>query len=75
VNFTAVSTTGGTGIQIKNNSGCTINGLTLTGFDTQFDFRDDAPTSNVQADGSNANEASSYTTSTTVASDFSWATN
>jgi len=75
VNFTAVSTAGGMGIQIKNNSGCTINGLTLTGFDNQFDFRDNAPTSNVQADGSNANETGSYSTSTSVANDFSWVTN
>ncbi|WP_229724488.1 hypothetical protein [Winogradskyella forsetii] len=75
VNFTAVSSTGGTGIQIKNNSGCTINGLTLTGFDTKFDFRDDAPVSNVLANGSNADETATYSTSTTVASDFTWATN
>ncbi|WP_282085466.1 beta strand repeat-containing protein [Aquimarina algiphila] len=75
VNFTAVSTMGGTGIQIKNDSGCTINGLTLTGFDTQFDFRDSAPASNVQADSADANEATTYNTSTTEASDFAWATN
>ena len=75
VNFTAVSATGGTAIQIKNNSGCTINGLSLSGFDTQFDFRDNAPTSNVLADGSNADETATYSTSTTVASDFTWATN
>ncbi|WP_348634908.1 hypothetical protein [Winogradskyella sp. SYSU M77433] len=75
VNFTAVSSTGGTGIQIKNNSGCTINGLTLTGFDTQFDFRDNAPASNVQADGANADEAASYASSTTTSGDFSWINN
>ena len=74
VNFTAVSTTGGTGIQIKNNSGATINGLSLTGFDTQFDFRDSAPASNLQADGADANEATTYSTSTTTAADFAWAT-
>lgn len=75
VNFTAVSGSGGIGIQIKNNSGVTINGLTLTGFDTLFDFRDNAPVSNVQADGADADEAGTYTSSTTVATDFSWATN
>lgn len=75
VNFTAVSTTGGTAIQIKNDSGCTINGLTLTGFDTQFDFRDNAPTSNVQADGADADETVTYNTSTTTAAMFEWATN
>lgn len=75
VNFTAVSTTGGTAIQIKNDSGCTINGLTLSGFDTQFDFRDDAPTSNVQADGADADETVTYDSSTTTATMFEWATN
>ncbi|WP_247666400.1 hypothetical protein [Aquimarina sp. MMG015] len=74
VNFTAVSTMGGTGIQIKNNSGATITGLSLTGFDTQFDFRDSAPASNLQADGADAAEATTYSTSTTVAADFAWAT-
>lgn len=74
-NFTAVSTMGGTGIQIKNNSGATINGLTLTGFDTQFDFRDSAPASNLQADSADANEATTYNTSTTEITMFDWATN
>ena len=74
VNFTAVSTTGGTGIQIKNDSGATIEGLSLTGFNTQFDFRDSAPTSNLIIDTVNANEASTFSTSTTTAAMFSWAT-
>ncbi len=75
VNFTAVSTTGGTGIQIKNNSGATINGLTLTGFTTKFDFRDSAPASNLIIDGVNANEAGTFVSSTVVESDFSWINN
>ena len=74
VNYTAVTTMGGTGIQIKNNSGATITGLTLTGFDTQFDFRDDAPVTNLDVDGTPANEALDYNTSTTTADMFSWAT-
>jgi len=74
VDFTAVSTTGGIGIQIKNNSGATINGLTLTGFDTQFDFRDNAPASNLQANGADADESASYNTSNATAANFTWAT-
>ncbi|WP_298548646.1 hypothetical protein [uncultured Aquimarina sp.] len=74
VNYTAVSTMGGTGIQIKNNSGATITGLSLTGFDTQFDFRDSAPASNLQVDSADAVEGTAYNTSTTVAADFAWAT-
>ncbi|WP_223270862.1 beta strand repeat-containing protein [Subsaximicrobium wynnwilliamsii] len=75
VNFTAVSTTGGTGIQIKNNSGAIINGLTLTGFDTQFDFRDGAPSSNLPIDGVNAAEEGTFATSTSVEADFAWINN
>lgn len=75
VNFTAVSSTGGTAIQIKNNSGATINGLTLTGFETLFDFRDSAPTSNLIIDGVNADETGSFATSTAVEADFSWINN
>ena len=71
-NFTAVSTTGGTGIQIKNDSGATINGLTLTGFDTQFDFRDNAPTTNLTIDGEAAVEATVYGSSTTTLDLFDW---
>ncbi|MBQ0734646.1 hypothetical protein [Aquimarina celericrescens] len=73
-NFTAVSTTGGTAIQLKVNSGCTINGLTLTGFDTQFDFRDNGAPSNVQVDGADAVEAIVYASSTTEINLFAWAT-
>ena len=75
INFTAVSTTDGTAIQIKNNSGCTITGLSLTGFDEQFDFRDGAPASNCTVDGADANEATTYTSSTTVEGDFAWINN
>lgn len=74
VNFTAVSTTGGTGIQIKNDSGATINGLSLTGFDTQFDFRDSAPLSNLPVDGADVIETITFGSSTTTAAMFSWAT-
>ncbi|MFS4482414.1 beta strand repeat-containing protein [Hyunsoonleella sp. 2307UL5-6] len=75
VNFTAVSSGGGTGIQIKNNSGATINGLSLSGFSSQFDFRDNAPASNLVVDSVNAAEATTYSSSTTVESDFSWINN
>lgn len=74
VNFTAVSTMGGTAIQIKNDSGATIDGLSLTGFDTQFDFRDSAPLSNLPVDGANVIETNTFDSSTTTAAMFSWAT-
>jgi hypothetical protein len=76
VNFTAISANGGTAIQIKNDSGATINGLTLTGFGTSFDFRDNAPASNLQVDGADADTATdaTFTSSSTNASLFAWAT-
>src|SRR5690606_5131568 len=55
-------------------SGATINGLTMTGFDTQFDFRDDAPASNLQIDGADADVESVYSSSSTNASLFTWVT-
>ncbi len=72
VNFTAVSTTGGLGIQIKNASGATINGCTLTGYGTKFDFPGTSTTTDLQIDSANANEATTYNTSTTVEADFNW---
>src|SRR5690606_17014579 len=47
VNFTAVSTVGGTALQFKVESGATITGLSLNGYDTSLDFRDGGALSNV----------------------------
>ncbi len=41
-NLTAVSTTGGTALQFKKASGGVITGLNLSGYDTEFDVKDDA---------------------------------
>jgi len=72
VNFTAETDVAGIGIQIKNDSGCTITGLTLSGFNPQFDFADGAPLSNCIVDGANADETANYNTSETVEADFDW---
>src|SRR5690606_31494082 len=39
VNFTAVSTVGGTALQFKKQSGATITGLSLLGYNTRIDMR------------------------------------
>lgn len=77
-NFTAVSTTGGTALQFKKNSGATITGLSLSGYDIFLDIADDTRTdiSNIQLNGADADLTADYSTEPTVtAEDFSWITN
>jgi hypothetical protein len=53
-NITAISSTGGTALQFKIESGATISNLFLEGYDLEIDFKDDGAHSNVQIDGSDA---------------------
>lgn len=46
-NITAVSTVGGTALQFKKQSGGTITGLSLSGYDVDLDMKDGGATSNV----------------------------
>ncbi|WP_338040889.1 hypothetical protein [Maribacter polysaccharolyticus] len=72
-NFTAVSTTGGTALQFKKTSGATITGLSLAGYDTTVDMKDDGPLANVQIDGNDADPELSYIATATVDIDsFAW---
>ena len=73
VNFTAVSSTGGTALQFKKQSGATITGLSLTGFDTSVDMKDEGPLANVLIEGEEADPTKQYTTAPTVdIADFAW---
>jgi urease beta subunit len=73
VNFTAVSTKGGTALQFKKESGATITGLSLTGYVTSVEMRDNGPLANVQIDGANADPNETYLADATVAvSSFAW---
>ena len=73
VNFTAVSNTGGTALQFKKESGATITGLSLTGYDVSIDMADDGPLSNIQIEGEDADPNNSYVGSPTVdVSEFAW---
>ena len=75
VNFTAVSTLGGIALQFKKESGVTISGLSLTGYATSIDMKDNGPLANIQIDGNDADPANGYGASPTVSlDDFSWAT-
>lgn len=53
-NITAISSVGGTGLQFKKQSGGTITGLHLTGYDVDLDMKDGGALANVQIEGANA---------------------
>jgi hypothetical protein len=75
INLTAVSTTGGKALQFKKESGATITGLSLTGYTTSIDMKDDGPLANVIIDGEEANPANSYNGEATVdVSGWTWVT-
>ncbi|NOU61562.1 hypothetical protein [Marinifilum caeruleilacunae] len=66
INLTAVSTTGGTALQFKKESGATITGLSLSGYAKSIDMKDDGPLANVIIDGVEADPANSYNAPATV---------
>lgn len=77
-NFTAVSTTGGTALQFKKQSGATITGLSLSGYDTSVDIAEAGRTdlSGIQIEGEDADPAMDYGVTPTVdASSFDWVNN
>ncbi|WP_247653475.1 hypothetical protein [Flavobacterium sp. CS20] len=75
-NFVAENTNNsGTALQFKASSGATFNGLSLTGYNTIIDMRDNGPLSNVQIDGADGDPNATYDTATVTEADFSWATN
>jgi len=72
-NITAVSSTGGTALQFKKQSGATITGLSLTGYDVSIDMKDGGDLANVLIDGIVADPSLSYTSTASItAADFSW---
>lgn len=76
VNFTAVSTTGGTALQFKKESGATFEGLSLTGYDTSIDMKDNGAIANVMIEQSIGNPEFNYTfPATTSQSSFDWINN
>ena len=52
-NITAISTVGGIALQFKKQSGGTITGLHLSGYDVDLDMKDGGALSNVQIEGAN----------------------
>lgn len=73
VNFTAISNTEGTALQFKKESGATITGLSLTGYETSIDMKDDGPLENVIIEGETGDPSNTYIGPATVdVSTFSW---
>lgn len=68
INFTAVSTTGGTALQFKSTSGAKIEGLSLSGYETIIDITDDNRTdlTGITIDGVVVNESAAYDAEATV---------
>ncbi len=78
INFTAVSTTGGTALQFKKQSGATITGLSLSGYDTAVDITEDGRTdlSGIQLNAADASLSKAYTEVPSVeSSTFAWISN
>lgn len=74
-NLTAVSNTGGTALQFKKESGATITGISLMGYETSLDFRDGGATLNVQIEGVDSDPNEVYDATVTVdITMFDWAT-
>ena len=66
INFTAISTVGGTALQFKKESGATINNIYVEGYQTNLDMKDNGPVANVKIDGVNASFTGNYKTGTKV---------
>ncbi|QYA24434.1 hypothetical protein G3I01_02550 [Gramella sp. MT6] len=76
INFTAVSTTGGTALQFKATSGAVIEGLSLSGYETIIDITDDNRTdlSGITIDGNVVDVEAAYDAEATVdVAMFDWA--
>jgi hypothetical protein len=73
INFTAMSSVGGTALQFKKTSGATITNLYLEGYDENIDMADDGPLANVVIDGAAATLTDTYNSGTKVdISSWSW---
>ena len=58
INFTAISSVGGTALQFKKMSGATMTNVFLAGYDTNVDMKDQGPIENIIVDGEAMTDAS-----------------
>ncbi|HET7361803.1 MAG TPA: hypothetical protein VFI78_07715, partial [Salinimicrobium sp.] len=72
-NFTAASEIGGIALQFKKESGATITGLSLSGYETSVLMSDDGPLTNVIIGGEPADPEMAYNNKAIVdVSSFDW---
>ena len=73
INFTAISTVGGTALQFKKESGATLNNIFIDGYQTNLDMKDGGPVANVKIDSGTASVSGNYKTGSKVdVSTWSW---
>jgi len=73
INFTAISTVGGTALQFKKESGSTLNNVFIEGYETNLDMKDSGPVTNVKIDGAAAAVSGNFKTGTKVdVSTWTW---
>ena len=76
IDFTAVSTVGGTALQFKATSGATLTNVSLSGYDTNVDMKDNGPLENVIVDGTalTSTEDDVFNGTAVDVAIFAWAT-
>tara|TARA_R100000935_G_scaffold56894_2_gene89497 strand:+ start:872 stop:1144 length:273 start_codon:yes stop_codon:yes gene_type:complete len=73
INFTAISSAGGTALQIKKESGARLNNIFIVGYNTNLQMSDNGPVGNVKIDGSAASISGNFKTRERVdISSWSW---
>jgi hypothetical protein len=72
INFTAISSVGGTALQFKKMSGATMTNVFLAGYDTNVDMKDEGPIENVIVDGEAMTDASNNVFNGTAVDISNW---
>ena len=72
INFTAISSVGGTALQFKKMSGATMTNVFLAGYDTNVDMKDEGPIENIIVDGEAMTDASNNVFNGTAVDISNW---
>ena len=72
INFTAISSVGGTALQFKKMSGATMTNVFLAGYDTNVDMKDEGPIENIIVDGEAMTDAANNVFNGTAVDISNW---
>ena len=72
INFTAISSVGGTALQFKKMSGATMTNVFLAGYETNVDMKDEGPIENIIVDGEAMTDASNNVFNGTAVDISNW---